>query len=98
VLSLVTATPKDVRVPRGKKVVIRAWARPAMQGQTLALQIKRGAKWKNVVTKKANAKGRARLKGSVPKKKGKYVYRVVAVGKGAILANASTDIPIRVTK
>ncbi len=98
VLSLVTATPKNVRVPRGEKVVVRAWARPALAGQTLALQIQRGAKWKNVVTKKANEKGRARLKASVPKVKGKYIYRVVAVGKGSVLANASTEIPIRVTK
>jgi spore germination protein YaaH len=98
VQSLVTATPKNPRVSRGAKVVIRAWARPALKGQTLALQIQRGAKWKNVVTKKANDKGRARLKAAVPKVKGKYTYRVVAVGKGGILANASTDIPIRVTK
>ena len=98
VLSLVTATPKDVRVPRGKQVVVRGWARPAVAGQTLALQIKRGEKWKNVASKKANAKGRARLKAPVPKVKGKYTYRVVAVGKGAILANASPEFPIRVTK
>ncbi len=98
VLSLVTASPKNPRVPRGKKVVVKSWARPAVKGQTLALQIQRGAKWKNVVTKKANANGRARLKGTVPKAKGKYTYRVVAVGKGGILANASTEFPVRVTR
>jgi hypothetical protein len=98
VLSLVTASPKNPRVPRGKKVVVKSWARPAVKGQTLALQIQRGAKWKNVVTKKANANGRARLKGTVPKARGKYTYRVVAVGKGGILSNASTEFPVRVTK
>jgi hypothetical protein len=51
-----------------------------------------------VATVTVNAKGKARLVATVPKKKGKYVYRVVAVEKGGILANNSTDIPIRVTK
>jgi spore germination protein YaaH len=98
VLSLVTAVPKETRVPRGDRVVVKAWARPAMPGQSVVLQIQRGAKWKNVASLKANDKGRARLVASVPKVKGKYVYRVVAVAKGNILANSSTEIPIRVTR
>jgi spore germination protein YaaH len=98
VLSLVTATPKQVRVPRGGRLVVKAWARPAQQGQQLALQIQRGTDWRNVATARANDKGRARLIAAVPKAKGKYTYRVVAVAKGALLANTSTEIPIRVTK
>lgn len=98
VLSLVTAVPKETRVPRGDRVVVKAWARPAMPGQSVVLQIQRGAKWKNVASLKANDKGRARLVATVPKAKGRYVYRVVAVAKGNILANSSTEIPIRVTR
>jgi spore germination protein YaaH len=98
VQSLVTATPKATRVPRGDRIVVKAWARPALAGQSLALQVQRGAKWKNVASAPANAKGRARLVASAPSAKGKYVYRVVAVGKAGILANTSTEIPIRVTK
>ena len=98
VLALVTATPKDVRIPRGGRLVVKAWSRPAQEGQRLALQVQRGADWKNVATARANGKGRARLIVSVPKQRGKYVYRVVAVATGSILANASTEIPIRVTK
>jgi spore germination protein YaaH len=98
VLSLVTATPKDTRVPRGGQLVVKGWARPAQAGQSMALQVKRGESWKNVDSVKANAKGRARLVADVPRQKGRYVYRVVAVGKGAILANASPEFPIRVTK
>jgi spore germination protein YaaH len=98
VLSLVTASPKETRVPRGERVVVKAWARPAMRGQSVVLQIQRGAKWKNVASLKANDKGRARLVATVPKVKGKYAYRVVAVGKGNILANSSTEIRIRVTR
>ena len=98
VQSLVTAVPKQTRVPRGDRVVVKAWARPAMPGQSLVLQLQRGAKWKNVASVKAKEKGRARLVASAPSAKGKYVYRVVAVGKGNILANASTEIPIRVTR
>jgi spore germination protein YaaH len=98
VLSLVTATPKATRVPKGGSLVVKGWARPAMAGQPMALQVKRGDTWKNVVSRKADARGRARLVAKAPRQKGLYVYRVVAVGKGAILANASPEFPIRVTK
>jgi hypothetical protein len=67
-------------------------------GKTLALQVQRGDSWKNVASTKANAKGRARLVARAPDAKGKYVYRVVAVAAGGVLANASTEIPIRVTR
>ena len=98
VLSLVTATPKDTRVPRGGRIVVKAWARPAIAGQPIVLQVQKGDRWKNVASLKANAKGRARLETKAPAAKGRYVYRVVAVGKGGIFANASAEIPIRVTK
>jgi len=98
ILSLVTATPKDTRVPRSGRLVVRASAQPAIIGQTIALQVKRGERWKNVATAKANTVARARIVATAPKVKGLYVYRVVAVGKGAIFANASTEFPIRVTK
>jgi len=98
VLSLVTATPKKSRVSRGKPVVVKAWARPYVKNQRVALQLKKGERWKTVASVKVNGKGKARLTAAVPKKKGKYTYRVVAVGKRGILANASTEIPIRVTK
>jgi spore germination protein YaaH len=98
VLSLVTAVPKKTRVSRGDRVVVKAWARPATPGQSIVLQIQRGSKWKNVASLKANDKGRARLVAKAPKVKGKYLYRVVAVGKRNILANSSTEIPIRVTR
>ena len=98
VQALVTAVPKQTRVPRKGTIVVRAWARPAQEGQRLALQLQRGDRWKNVATARANAKGRAPLKAQAPSVKGRYVYRVVAVGAGGILANASTDIPIRITR
>jgi len=98
VLSLVTATPKASRVSKGRTIVVKAWARPAVKNQRVALQLKKGARWKTVDNVKVNARGRARLDAKAPAKKGKYTYRVVAIGKGGILANASTDIPIRVTK
>ena len=98
VLSLVTAEPKDSRVSRGGRLVVKAWARPAIAGQSIVLQVKRGEKWKNVASLKANAAGRARLVDTVSSAKGRYIYRVVAVGKADILANASTEFPVRVTK
>jgi hypothetical protein len=96
IVSAVTGVPKVVKVPKGKPVVVRARALPATTGQSLALQIKRGAKWKNVDTAKANAKGRAVLKADPPKKKGWYSYRVVAVGKKVILSGASAEIRIKI--
>ena len=98
VQALVTAVPKQTRVPKGQRIVVRAWARPAQEGQRLALQVQRGDQWRNVATARANAKGRAPLVAKAPSAKGRYVYRVVAVEKRGILANVSTEIPIRVTR
>jgi len=98
ILSLVTATPKSAKVPAAGKLVVRAVAQPAILGQSVALQIQRGAKWKNVASVKTNARGGARLVASAPKVKGRYVYRVVAVGKKAILAGASAEFAVRVTR
>jgi hypothetical protein len=98
VLSLVTASPKNARVARGGRIVVKARARPAILGQPIVLQVKRGDRWKNVASLKANAKGRARLVETAPSAKGLYVYRVVAVGKADIYANASAEFRVRVTK
>lgn len=98
VLSLVTAVPKETRIPRRGKLVVRGWARPSIERQILALQVKRGGRWTNVTTIRANDKGRARFVVRAPARKGLYTYRVVAVEKAGILANASTEIPIRVTR
>lgn len=98
VQSLVTAEARSPRVPRGGSVVVRAWARPYVEGQKVALEMKAGEGWKTVATARVNGKGRARLVADAPRDKGRYVYRVVALGRGDLLANASTDIPIRVTK
>jgi hypothetical protein len=98
VLSLVTATPKSARVPRNGSVVVRAWARPAVAGQRVALQLLKGEKWKTVATATVNGRGRARLVADAPNDKGRYSYRVVAVERGGVGANTSTEIPIRVTR
>lgn len=98
VQSLVTASPKAARVSQRGSVVVAAWARPAVAGQKVALQIKKGDRWKTVVTVAVNGKGRARLVADAPKEKGRYTYRVIALERRGILANASTDIPIRITR
>lgn len=98
VQSLVTAEPRSSRVPRGGSVIVKAWSRPFVAKQRVALELKVGDGWKTVATERVNGKGRARLVADAPREKGRYVYRVVAIGRGGLLANASTDIPIRVTK
>jgi hypothetical protein len=97
VLSLVTAQPDATRVAKKGRITVRATAQPAVKGQTLALQIQQGDQWRNVATVKASGKGRGRLVAKAPATKGLFTYRVVAVGRGPVLANASTPIPIRVT-
>ena len=99
VQSLVTATPKKTRVSRGSAVTVKGWARPAVAKQRLLLQINsKGDTWKTIDKERVNKRGRATLQANVPKAKGKYTYRVVAVGRNGIVTNVSTDIPIRVTK
>ena len=98
VLSAVTAEPKATTVPVGSRLVVRATALPAVAGQSVALQIQRGDRWKNVATTTVNGKGRARLVAEAPSTRGRYVYRIVAVGRAGILANASPEFRIRVTR
>jgi spore germination protein YaaH len=96
ILAAVTAVPVAVRVPRGGQIVVRTTALPAQPGQKVVLQIKVGDTWKNVARGVTNKHGREKLRVTAPADKGLYVYRVVAVERGSILANASTEIPIRV--
>jgi spore germination protein YaaH len=98
ILSAVTAMPASTRVPRKGTLLVKVTARPALAGQKVALQIKVGDRWKNVARGITNKHGREKLRAIAPRVKGLYVYRVVAVAKGAILANASTEFPIRITR
>lgn len=99
VLSAVTAKPLQTKVQRKGSIAVKVVVRPALKGQRLALQIQRpGDTWKNVKDGVANAKGRARLVGKAPDAKGRYTYRVVAVGRGDFLANASQTFTVKVTK
>jgi spore germination protein YaaH/5-hydroxyisourate hydrolase-like protein (transthyretin family) len=98
ILAAVTATPTDIRVPREGQILVRTTALPAQAGQKVVLQIKRGDKWKNVARGVTNKHGREKLRVAAPASSGLYTYRVVAVAKGSILANASAEIPIRVIK
>jgi spore germination protein YaaH len=98
ILSAVTVTPAATRVPRRGQLVVRVKALPALPGQKVALQVKRGDTWKNVARGIAGKHGRDTLRAQAPSTRGLYVYRVVAVGKGPILAGASTEFPIRITR
>jgi spore germination protein YaaH len=99
VLAAVTATPLQATAARNATVAVKVKVRPALGGQKVALQIQRpDGTWKNVKDGVVNAKGRVRLAGKAPAAKGRYTYRVVAVGKAGILANASAPFTIKVTK
>lgn len=99
VLSAVTATPLQAKVARGGAIAVKVRVQPALARQKVALQIQRpGGTWKNVKDGVVNAKGRVKLVGKAPAAKGRYTYRVVAVGKGDFLANASATFAVKVTK
>ncbi len=98
VVSQVNATPVSTRVKARSTIQVKVQALPALKGQKVALQIKRGDGWRNVARGVTNARGRDKLRAAAPAKKGRYVYRVVAVGRSSILSGASTEFPIRVTK
>jgi len=98
ILSQVVATPESARVRVRSTFVVRVTALPAIAHQRVALQIKQGDTWKNVARGTTNKHGRERIRATAPSAKGLYTFRVVAVGKDAILAGASTEFPIRVTR
>ena len=98
ILSQVVATPDQSRVRVRSTFIVRVTALPALARQRVALQIKQGDTWKNVARGTTNKHGRERIRATAPSAKGLYTYRVVAVGKEAILAGASAEFPIRVTR
>ncbi len=99
VLSAVTARPLQAKVGRGGAIAVKAIVRPPLAGQRVALQIQRpDGTWTNVRTGVVNVKGRVRLTGKAPTVKGRYTYRVVAVGRGDFLSNASPTFTVKVTK
>ena len=98
VVALVSATPEATKVKARSTIVVKTQVQPALRGQKVALQIKRGDGWRNVARGVTNARGRDKLRAAAPKVKGLYVYRVVAVGRKSILTGASNEFPIRVRK
>ncbi len=99
VLSAVTATSLQAKTARRGPIAVAVRVRPALAGQKVALQIQRAnGTWKNVKDGTVNAKGRTRLVGKAPDAKGRYTFRVVAVGRGDLLANASESFTVKVTK
>ena len=60
------------------------------------MQVQRGAKWKNVAKAKTKANGRVVIKDKAPKKKGKYVYRVLTAQTDGVLAGVSNPVTIKV--
>jgi spore germination protein YaaH len=96
VVSAVTATPPTERVRKGQRFTVVARALPPVARQSVVLQVKVGEEWRNVARDRANAKGRVRLVARAPDAKGRYTYRVVAVGNAAVLTAASPEFTVRV--
>ncbi|MGB4323744.1 MAG: glycosyl hydrolase family 18 protein [Candidatus Nanopelagicales bacterium] len=92
----ITAKAKTKKVKAGKTLKVSLIARPGIAGQKVTLQVQRGAKWKNVAKAKTKANGRVVIKDKAPKKKGKYVYRVLTAQTDGVLAGVSNPVTIKV--
>jgi len=92
----VTAKAKTKKVKAGKILKVSLISRPGIKGQRVTLQVQRGAKWKNAAIAKTKANGRVVIKDKAPKKKGKYVYRVLTAQTDGVLAGVSNSITIKI--
>lgn len=96
VVAAVSAVPPTDRIGKGDRFVVKARSLPPVKGQSIVLQQKVGDQWRNVARDRANGKGRASLVARAPDAKGRYTYRVVAVGNRAVLTAASPEFTLRV--
>ena len=90
----VTSSPKK-RVKARSVVPIAVTALPALDGQSIVIQMQKAGAWINARASKADAAGNAIVQLKVLKK-GSYTYRAVAVGKAGFLTGASAPFRIRV--
>ncbi len=98
VVSTVSAKMKSPSSKPGAPVKVKVVARPALSGQKVLLQLKKGEQWSTIGTAKANAKGRVTVSGTAPKAKGTYTLRVATVPKAGIREGLSADLRLRVRK
>lgn len=94
VSSVVVATPRKARVPKGDSVVVRVVARPAIAGQRIVVQMLSKGSWKAVGKDRANAKGVAKVRVSIDRK-GPRQYRAMAQSRGGILVGFSEPFVIK---
>lgn len=90
----VTSSPKK-RVKARSVVPIAVTALPALDGQSIVIQMQKAGAWINARASKADAAGNATVQLKVLKK-GSYTYRAVAVGQAGFLTGASAPFRIRV--
>ena len=74
---------------------ISVTAIPALDGQSIVIQMQKAGAWINARASKADASGNATVQLKVLKK-GSYTYRAVAVGQAGFLSGASAPFRIRV--
>lgn len=90
----VTSSPKK-KVKRLSTVPIAITAAPALEGQSIVIQLQKAGAWIKQGAAKADPAGNATVQLKV-RKKGAYTYRAVAVGKSGFLTGASASFRIRV--
>lgn len=90
----VTSSPKK-KVKSLSTVPIGVTAVPALEGQSIVIQMQKAGAWIKAAATKADASGNATVSLKV-RKKGAYTYRAVAVGKSGFLTGASASFRIRV--
>ena len=90
----VTSSPKK-RVKARSVVPISVASLPALEGQSIVIQMQKAGAWLKAGASKADAAGNATVQLKVLKK-GSYTYRAVAVAKAGFLTGASAPFRIRV--
>jgi len=90
----VTSSPKK-RVKARSIVPVAVTSVPALDGQSIVIQMQKAGAWINQGAAKADATGNATVQLKV-RKKGAYTFRAVAVGQAGFLAAASAPFRIRV--
>jgi hypothetical protein len=90
----ITSSPKK-KVKRLSIIPIGVATVPALEGQSIVIQLQKAGTWIKAGAAAADASGNATVQLKV-RKKGAYTYRAVAVGTSGFLTGASAPFRIRV--
>lgn len=96
VAAAVKATSKSTNAKPGGRVTVRVVAQPARSGQRVLIQVKKGDAWSTLAQGRTDARGIARIKATVPKRKGDLALRAVARRGAGYAQGVSAELVVSV--